>query len=220
VSIGSGFDSAGSLDMRGMPTPCRFTCCEHHRCGKAPGTRARKTLALAIPSQIDNRSEVKRRHNIKVGWRCIQMLAGPVQHPRRHMCATPGSISAIVTKVVDAFKVENAIHHDPAIQSKCDHTSSINAVDNNSQIGQGPVMTLRLDQLAIGQSAVISRLDPSLLGEVALRRLRAMGFSEGTKVEPVHRGILFGHDPIAVRAGRMTLAIRAAQAAAIEVELT
>lgn len=80
-------------------------------------------------------------------------------------------------------------------------------------------MTLRLDQLAIGQSAIVSRLDPDLLGEVALRRLRAMGFSEGTRVEPVHRGVMLGSDPIAIRAGRMTLAIRAAQAAAIEVEL-
>jgi ferrous iron transport protein A len=82
----------------------------------------------------------------------------------------------------------------------------------------GHAMPLRLDQLAIGQTAVISRLDPSMLGDVALRRLRAMGFSEGTKVETIHRGVLFGRDPIAVRAGRMTLAIRAAQAAAIEVE--
>lgn len=92
------------------------------------------------------------------------------------------------------------------------------AVDNYSQIMHGRAMSLRLDQLAIGQTAIIRRLDPSMLGDVALRRLRAMGFSEGTQVQTVHRGILFGHDPIAVRAGRMTLAIRAAQAAAIEVE--
>jgi ferrous iron transport protein A len=72
--------------------------------------------------------------------------------------------------------------------------------------------------MALGQSGVIARLDEAMLGAQALRRLRAIGFSEGTKVEPVHRGVMFGQDPIAVRAGRMTLAIRVAQAAAIEVE--
>jgi ferrous iron transport protein A len=78
-------------------------------------------------------------------------------------------------------------------------------------------MCLRLSDLATGQSAVISRLDPDILGEGPLRRLRAMGFSEGTRVTPVHRGIFFGSDPIAVKAGRMTLAIRSVQAAGIEV---
>jgi ferrous iron transport protein A len=72
--------------------------------------------------------------------------------------------------------------------------------------------------MGLGQSGVIARLDDAMLGSHAIRRLRAIGFSEGTRVEPVHRGVMFAEDPIAVRAGRMTLAIRVAQAAAIEVE--
>ena len=79
-------------------------------------------------------------------------------------------------------------------------------------------MALRLDQLEIGAKAVVSRLDGSLLSEAAIRRLRAIGLNEGTPVETLHQGVLLSRDPIAVRAGRMTLALRAAQAAAIEVE--
>jgi ferrous iron transport protein A len=38
-------------------------------------------------------------------------------------------------------------------------------------------------------------------------RLRHFGFDEGVTVEPLHLGP-FGRDPIAIRVGRMTVAIR------------
>jgi ferrous iron transport protein A len=86
-------------------------------------------------------------------------------------------------------------------------------------MGAWKAMQLRLDTLAIGANAIIVRLDSAILGDAAVRRLRSIGLSEGTMVEPLHRGVLLGRDPLAVRAGRMTLAVRKAQAAGIEVEL-
>lgn len=79
-------------------------------------------------------------------------------------------------------------------------------------------MAIQLDQLSIGAKAVISRIDCTRLSESAVRRLRAIGIDVGVTVEPLHQGVLFARDPIAVRVGRMTIAIRAAQAMAIEVE--
>lgn len=77
---------------------------------------------------------------------------------------------------------------------------------------------MRMDKLAIGCKAVIASIDASMLSEAAIRRLRAMGINEGAEVEQLHQGVLLSRDPIALRVGRMTLAIRAAQAAAIEVD--
>ena len=48
-------------------------------------------------------------------------------------------------------------------------------------------------------------------------RLQAFGFEIGAQVEALHRAGLFGRDPLAVKVGRMTIALRKAQAAAIEV---
>jgi ferrous iron transport protein A len=48
--------------------------------------------------------------------------------------------------------------------------------------------------------------------------LRALGFDAGVTVEPLHRGVFGSRDPIAVRIGRMQVALRRTQAAAIEVE--
>ena len=78
---------------------------------------------------------------------------------------------------------------------------------------------MRMDKLELGRKAVIAHFDDSMLSESAIRRLRAVGIHEGIEVEPLHQGVFLSRDPIAVRVGRMTLAIRAAQAAAIEVDL-
>lgn len=77
---------------------------------------------------------------------------------------------------------------------------------------------MHLDSLSIGQAATISSIDWEALGENSARRLRALGFDTGVVVEPLHRGVLMSADPIAVRIGRMTVAIRRAQASAILVE--
>ena len=77
---------------------------------------------------------------------------------------------------------------------------------------------MTLDQLPLGQAAVVTGVDRDALGEVAARRLRAMGLDVGASVELLHRGVLWSRDPLAIRLGRMTLGLRSVQAAAISVE--
>lgn len=73
-----------------------------------------------------------------------------------------------------------------------------------------------LDQMKLGMRARISSIDWALLGESDASRLRHFGFDEGVRVEPLHLGP-FGRDPLAVRVGRMTVAIRRAHARAVNV---
>ena len=77
-------------------------------------------------------------------------------------------------------------------------------------------MTLRLDQLPYHRPATVASVDWSALTEGEQRRLRNMGLDEGVRVEALHGGP-FGRDPIAVRIGRMTLAMRKAHARVIHV---
>lgn len=78
----------------------------------------------------------------------------------------------------------------------------------------GPTITL--DQLQIGARARIMAIDWAALGDSEARRLRHFGFDEEVIVEPLHLGP-FGKDPLAVRVGRMTVAIRRAQARSVKV---
>ena len=48
--------------------------------------------------------------------------------------------------------------------------------------------------------------------------LRALGVDEGAEVSVVHRGVFGTRDPLALRIGRMTIALRRVHARAIEVE--
>ena len=73
-----------------------------------------------------------------------------------------------------------------------------------------------LDELKLGTAAQIVSIDWASLGESEACRLRHFGFDEGVKVEPLHLGP-FGKDPLAVRVGRMTVAIRRAHARAVQV---
>ena len=73
-----------------------------------------------------------------------------------------------------------------------------------------------LDELKLGTAAQIASIDWASLGESEAWRLRHFGFDEGVKVEPLHLGP-FGKDPLAVRVGRMTVAIRRAHARAVQV---
>ena len=73
-----------------------------------------------------------------------------------------------------------------------------------------------LDQIAVGTKASVASVDWASLGESEAARLRHFGFDEGVTVEPLHLGP-FGRDPIAVRVGRMTVAIRRRHAGAIHV---
>ena len=78
--------------------------------------------------------------------------------------------------------------------------------------------TLSLDQLKLGTLARISGIDWALLQEGEVSRLKHFGFDEGVAVQPLHLGP-FGRDPLAVRVGRMTVAIRKAHARAVRVTL-
>jgi ferrous iron transport protein A len=77
-------------------------------------------------------------------------------------------------------------------------------------------MILRLDQLPYHQPATVTGVDWASLSESEQRRLRNLGLDEGVQVEALHGGP-FGRDPIAVRIGRMTLAMRRAHARVIHV---
>ena len=73
-----------------------------------------------------------------------------------------------------------------------------------------------LDDLSIGVAATIEAIDWAQLGESDACRLRHFGFDEGVSIVPLHSGP-FGRDPLAVRVGRMTVAIRRAHARAVRV---
>jgi ferrous iron transport protein A len=75
---------------------------------------------------------------------------------------------------------------------------------------------LSLDQLEIGTKARVLSIDWASLEDAEGSRLRHFGFDEGITVEPLHLGP-FGRDPIAIRVGRMTVAIRRRHALAVRV---
>lgn len=75
---------------------------------------------------------------------------------------------------------------------------------------------LPLDSLELGRRARIDSIDWAALEEAEACRLRQFGFDEGVAVEALHLGPI-GRDPLAVRVGRMTVAIRRAHARAIHV---
>ena len=76
--------------------------------------------------------------------------------------------------------------------------------------------TISLDRLELGPRALVAGVDWATLDEAEACRLRHFGFDEGVAVEPLHLGP-FGRDPIAIRVGRMTVAIRRKHAGAIRV---
>ena len=75
---------------------------------------------------------------------------------------------------------------------------------------------MTLDQLVKGQGARISAIDWTSLGDGDAKRLRQFGFDEGVSVVSLHSGP-FGRDPLAIRVGRMTVAIRRIHARAVSV---
>jgi len=76
---------------------------------------------------------------------------------------------------------------------------------------------MSLCQLPLRTRARITSVDWDGLAQHEARRLRELGFDEGVSIELLHHGPM-GRDPIACRVGRMTIALRRAQAAAISVE--
>ena len=77
-------------------------------------------------------------------------------------------------------------------------------------------MILRLDQLPYRTPATVTGIAWSSLSDSDAKRLRNLGFDEGVEIEALH-GAPFGRDPLAVRIGRMMIAMRRAQAQAVSV---
>jgi ferrous iron transport protein A len=77
---------------------------------------------------------------------------------------------------------------------------------------------MTLADLPLTIEATIRAIDWTALSERDGRRLRELGFDEGVAVEPLHGAGFATKDPLAVRIGRMTVAIRRAHADAIEVD--
>ena len=78
---------------------------------------------------------------------------------------------------------------------------------------------MQLDQLPLNRAAVIRAIDWDVLPDQEGHRLRSLGFEPGVTIEAMHKGILMWCDPLAVRVGRMTVALRINVAAAIDCEL-
>jgi ferrous iron transport protein A len=76
--------------------------------------------------------------------------------------------------------------------------------------------SISLDQLEVGTKARVASIRWDSLDAGEASRLQHFGFDEGVTVEPLHLGP-FGRDPIAIRVGRMTVAIRRKHAGAVRV---
>jgi len=75
-----------------------------------------------------------------------------------------------------------------------------------------------LDQLALRQNAEVVSIDWTAISENEGRRLRALGVDEGVAVEKLYKGMFGLSDPIALKVGRMTIAVRKSHAEAISVQ--
>lgn len=77
---------------------------------------------------------------------------------------------------------------------------------------------MTLDQHSPGEAVRIIAVDWDSLAEDEAKRLQALGLDAGAEISIAHRGIFFGHDPLAVRVGAMTIALRRSHARALTVE--
>lgn len=76
---------------------------------------------------------------------------------------------------------------------------------------------MRLTELPLRQPAYVDVIDWDALPLADGQRLREFGLCEGASVEALHHGGLLGHGPLAVKVGRMTIAMRRNHAAAVTV---
>lgn len=77
---------------------------------------------------------------------------------------------------------------------------------------------MTLDGFEHDKTARIVAVDWAALAEDEGKRLKALGVDEGAEVAVIHRGVFGTRDPLAIRIGRMTIALRRSHALAIEVE--
>ena len=78
---------------------------------------------------------------------------------------------------------------------------------------------MTLEALEPGRSAIITAIRWDGIADGDAKRLRALGFDTGVDISVAHRGVFGGRDPLAVRLGRTTIALRRIHAEAISVEL-
>ena len=78
---------------------------------------------------------------------------------------------------------------------------------------------VQLDQLSLNKIATVRAIDWAAIPDSEGHRLRSLGLDEGVAIEALHRGMLLWRDPISVRVGRMTIALRRKVAAAITCEV-
>ncbi|GAB5349791.1 FeoA family protein [Alteriqipengyuania sp. 357] len=77
---------------------------------------------------------------------------------------------------------------------------------------------MTLESLEPGTTARIATIDWNALPIADAKRMRALGFDSGVEVRMAHHGVFGGRDPVAITIGRMTIALRKSQAAAISLE--
>ncbi|MBU0668929.1 MAG: ferrous iron transport protein A [Alphaproteobacteria bacterium] len=78
---------------------------------------------------------------------------------------------------------------------------------------------MTLDGLEYDRPARIVAVSWDRLASDEAKRLRALGVDEGAELAVIHRGVFGTRDPLALRLGNMTIALRRSHALAIEVEL-
>lgn len=80
-------------------------------------------------------------------------------------------------------------------------------------------LAVTLDRLSMRKRAEISSINWQSMSETEGRRLRALGLDEGVAVEKLHKGMFGLNDPIALKVGRMMVAVRKSHAMAISVTI-
>lgn len=76
----------------------------------------------------------------------------------------------------------------------------------------------RLDELPFRTPATVTGVAWDTLTDSESRRLRNLGLDDGVQIESLHAAP-FGRDPLAVKIGRMMVAIRRDHARAVSVEV-
>ncbi len=77
--------------------------------------------------------------------------------------------------------------------------------------------TRTLDVIALGETVQIIAVDWGSLAPEEAKRLRALGIDRGAQVSLAHKGVFGTSDPLAIRIGRMTVAVRRVHASAMQV---
>jgi ferrous iron transport protein A len=98
-------------------------------------------------------------------------------------------------------------------------------ISNTKHLFPKPIMTLAptlttLDALPIGQSGIVIHLAPGDQADAGVdvsRRLMELGFVPGERIRMLRRGVP-GGDPLAVRVGDSTFALRRFEAALISIQ--